>query len=55
MARTVHDIHPDVAAAWLEEAQRRYEDLHSGNVKAIPADEVIRKARAGLKQGLGDR
>lgn len=42
---------PEVEAAWLAEAQKRYEGLKSGAVKAIPADEVIRKARAGLKHG----
>ena len=42
---------PEAEAAWLEEAQKRYEELRSGKVKAVPADEVIRKARAGLKHG----
>lgn len=36
---------PAVEAAWLEEAQKRYEELRSGTMKAVPADEVIRKAR----------
>lgn len=42
---------PGVEAAWLEEAQKRYEELRSGKVKSVPADEVIRKARAGLRHG----
>ena len=42
---------PEIEAAWLKEAQKRYEELRSGAVKAIPANEVIRKARAGLKHG----
>lgn len=39
----------EIEAAWLEEAQRRYDQLRSGTVQAVPADEVIRKARASLK------
>jgi len=42
---------PGVEAAWLEEAQKRYEEPRSGKVKGVPADEVIRKARAGLEHG----
>lgn len=47
------DSPPDkcVEEAWIEEAQRRYDELRSGAVRAIPADEVIRKARARLKHG----
>jgi len=41
----------EIEAAWLAEAQKRYEELRSGTVKAVPADEVIRKARARLKHG----
>ena len=41
----------DIEAAWLAEAQKRYEELRSGTVKAVPADEAIRKARARLKHG----
>ncbi len=41
----------EIEAAWLAEAQKRYEELKSGTVKAVPADEVIRKARERLKHG----
>lgn len=41
----------EIEAAWLAEAQKRHEELRSGKVKAVPADEVIRKARARLKHG----
>lgn len=40
----------DIEAAWLQEAQRRYQELHNGSVKPIPADEVIKKTRARLKK-----
>jgi putative addiction module component (TIGR02574 family) len=37
---------PDVERAWLAEAQRRSQELDSGVVEAIPAEEVFGKARA---------
>lgn len=40
----------DVEAAWLQEAHRRYQELRNGSVKPIPADEVIKNARARLKK-----
>ena len=41
---------PGVEQAWLEEAQRRSRELDSGAAKAIPAEEVLAKARAELKR-----
>jgi putative addiction module component (TIGR02574 family) len=41
---------PDVERAWLAEAQRRSQELDSGVVETIPADEVFAKARAELKR-----
>ena len=40
----------DVEKAWIEEAERRYEDLKEGEVELIPAEEVFSKARARLKR-----
>ena len=40
---------PGVEQAWLEEAQRRSRELDSGAVTAIPAEEVLAKARTELK------
>jgi putative addiction module component (TIGR02574 family) len=41
---------PDVERAWLAEAQRRSQELDSGVVETIPAEEVFVKARAELKR-----
>ena len=41
---------PGVEQAWLEYAQRRSRELDSGAVTAIPAEEVLAKARAELKR-----
>jgi putative addiction module component (TIGR02574 family) len=35
-------------AAWAEEAERRYRELRSGAVEAIPSDQVLAEARARL-------
>ncbi len=41
----------DIERLWLEEAQRRLEELQSVSVAGIPADEVARRARARLSHG----
>ena len=42
-------VDPDSERLWLEEAERRLDELLSGNVTSIPADEVFRKARSSLR------
>ncbi|MGV3593411.1 MAG: addiction module protein [Gammaproteobacteria bacterium] len=37
------------SAAWLQEAQRRIRELEDGSVTAVPAAEVIAKARDRLR------
>lgn len=39
----------EIAANWLEEAQRRAKELDEGIVQPISADEVRRKAQALLR------
>lgn len=41
----------DVGAeeAWLQEAERRYEQYRRGEVSARPADEVLAEIRKGLE------
>ena len=38
-----------VEAAWKEEIERRIEDVRSGRVKMIPAEQVLARARARLR------
>jgi len=40
---------PDSERLWLEEAERRLDELLSGKVAGIPADEVFRKARSSMR------
>ena len=39
----------DIDQAWIEEAERRFEDLMSGRVEGIPAKEAF----AGIRRELG--
>jgi putative addiction module component (TIGR02574 family) len=40
------DEEDDVARAWADEAERRYDELRTGAVQAVPADEVFARIRA---------
>jgi putative addiction module component (TIGR02574 family) len=39
----------DAEQAWLEEAERRLDELESGSVAGIPAEQVLDKARSTLR------
>jgi len=39
----------EIDQAWLDVAERRYEELVSGRVKGIPADEAMREIREKLR------
>lgn len=41
----------NIEAAWLEEAERRYNEIKDGSVEAVRAEEVFAKARKRLKDG----
>jgi putative addiction module component (TIGR02574 family) len=43
------EVDPDAEALWLAEAERRLAELESRKVAAIPADKVMKKARASLR------
>lgn len=45
LLRTMNQPDPEVDAAWAKEAQRRLEDLRSGRVEGIPAEDMFAKAR----------
>ena len=40
----------DVEAAWMEEAERRYQAYKKGEIPAHPADEVFSAAREALRK-----
>lgn len=38
----------EVERLWLDEAERRQREIESGAVVEVPADEVLRRARAAI-------
>ncbi|HZE61039.1 MAG TPA: addiction module protein [Burkholderiales bacterium] len=46
---TVHEVDPEVEAAWDEEIRRRIEEIDSGKAKLIPAEEVFAEVRRLIK------
>ena len=38
----------EIEALWVQEAQRRLEELEQGRAIEIPAEEVLRRARAAI-------
>jgi putative addiction module component (TIGR02574 family) len=43
------EVDADVEKLWLQQAERRLGELKSGKLAGIPAEKVIRKARATLR------
>jgi putative addiction module component (TIGR02574 family) len=43
------EVDPDPEKLWLAEAERRLAEIQSGKVASIPADTVMKKARASLR------
>lgn len=38
----------EIEALWVEEAERRLDELEQGSVNEIPAEEALRRARAAI-------
>lgn len=39
----------EIEAAWADEAELRYEQIRSGQVRSVPAEEVFERIRSLLK------
>lgn len=51
MVATLDDeVEGDTEALWFAEAERRLEELHSGKVQGISAEDSFRDAREALKR-----
>lgn len=51
LVESLHTAEPtDIDRAWAAEARRRAEELESGAVEPIPAEEALRRARNSLKR-----
>lgn len=42
-------VDPDAEKLWIDEAQRRYDAFVAGKLRALPGEEVMRRARRRLK------
>jgi putative addiction module component (TIGR02574 family) len=42
------DEEDEIAEAWAVEAERRYQELRSGAVEGVPAEDVLARLRARL-------
>lgn len=40
------DEDDEIEQSWTEEAERRYEDLRSGSIDALPAEQVFAEVRS---------
>ena len=45
------DEEREIQNAWIEEAERRLQEMRSRNVKGIPAEEVLARLRAKYDAG----
>jgi len=43
-----HFVSPEIERAWLEESEKRWQEIEEGRVQCIPAADAMRKARASL-------
>ncbi|MBM4048728.1 MAG: addiction module protein [Planctomycetes bacterium] len=43
-----HFASPEIEKAWLDEADRRWQEIEEGKVRCHPADKVMKRARATL-------
>lgn len=50
LLKTLTPPDPDIDRSWANEATRRLDELRSGKVTAIPAEDVLEKARKRLEQ-----
>lgn len=50
LLKTLTPPDPDIDRRWANEATRRLDELRSGKVTAIPAEEVLEKARRRLER-----
>jgi putative addiction module component (TIGR02574 family) len=54
LARTLIDdldknLDPGAEQLWIEEAQRRYQAYQTGDLKSVPGEEAMQRARHRLK------
>ncbi len=53
LVEDMEKIDPAIEKAWLDEAERRLQDMREGKVKTIPAEQVFAEARRMLNERRG--
>jgi putative addiction module component (TIGR02574 family) len=43
------NVDSDAEERWIEEAERRLQELESGRVSGVPANQVVERARSSLR------
>ncbi|OGC09048.1 hypothetical protein A2V82_14915 [candidate division KSB1 bacterium RBG_16_48_16] len=43
-----HFIDPEVEKAWLNEAEKRWQEIEEGKVETVPVEEALRQARNSI-------
>ena len=50
LLRTLNSVDDEIGTAWVAVAERRREELHSGRVRGIPAEDVFEEARRRVEK-----
>ena len=45
-----HLVSPETEKAWMNEVDRRWREVENGEVRCLPADEVMKRARESLER-----
>ncbi len=48
LQQTLHEVDPEVEAAWADEVERRIGEIDRGEATLVPGDQVLAEARARL-------
>jgi putative addiction module component (TIGR02574 family) len=45
-----HFVSPEIEKAWMDEADRRWQEIEEGKIRCLPADQVMKQARESLER-----
>ncbi len=48
--RIEHFTDPEIERAWMEESERRWQEIEQGKVQCVSAEEAMKKVRDHLKR-----
>ena len=53
LLQNLNPTRAEIDVLWTKEAEKRVEEIKTGEVKTVPGDQVSGKIRDGLAQGFG--